>query len=39
MKKRLFVVLLLGLLAGLALSLAACSSKDKPTLMYFRSGT
>jgi hypothetical protein len=38
MKKRQYLVLLLGLLAGLVLSLAACSSKDKPTLIYFRSG-
>jgi hypothetical protein len=39
MKKRLYFVLLLGLLAGLVLSLAACSSKDRPSLIYFRSGT
>jgi predicted small lipoprotein YifL len=35
MKKGLFFLLLLVIL----LSLAACSSQDKPTLMYFRSGT
>jgi len=39
MKKSLGVLLLLGILAGLVLSLSACSSKEKPTLMYFRSGT
>ncbi len=39
MKKQLFFLLLLGLLAGLLLPLSACSSKDKPTLLYFRSGT
>lgn len=39
MKKGLASILLLGLLAGLVLSLASCSSQDKPTLIYFRSGT
>ena len=38
MKKGLLLILLV-LLAGLAITLAGCSSKDKPTLMYFRSGT
>jgi hypothetical protein len=39
MKKSLCLLALLGLLGGLLLSLSACSSKEKPTLMYFRSGT
>ena len=39
MKKRLLVLVQLGLLTGLLFSLSACSSGDKPSLLYFRSGT
>lgn len=39
MKRSLCILALVVLAAGLLVSLGACSSEDKPTLMYFRSGT